>query len=58
MNKKLRSLMNYKWIYRLIPRWYKFLYSFETMLDNKDGTLHLENGYALDFKTMTIEKVN
>lgn len=58
MNKRLFNLMEYRWFYRLMPRWWKFLYSFDVMKRNKSGTLHLGNGYGLDFKNMTIKETD
>lgn len=58
LNKTLYNLMEYRWFYRLMPRWWKFLYSFDVMNRNQEGTLHLGNGYGLDFKNMTINKVD
>lgn len=56
MYKIIYKMMEYKFIYRLMPMWMKFMYSFDIMIKNKSGSLHLGNGYALNFETMTIEK--
>lgn len=55
MKKLLYKLMEYRIVYRLMPKWTKFIYCFDVMLKNKSGGLHLGNGYYLDFETMTIE---
>ena len=47
--------MDYRFIYRLMPKWTKFMYSFNIMLKNQSGSLHLGNGYSLNFEDMTIE---
>lgn len=47
--------MEYKFIYLLMPKWTKFIYCFDVMIKNKSGSLHLYNGYYLDFEAMTIE---
>lgn len=52
------ELMEYRFIYRLMPMWKKFLYSFKIMAKNKSGRLFLGNGYALNFETMTIDNVS
>lgn len=52
----LNKLMEYRFIYRLMPKWTKFIYCFNIMLKNKTGCLHLGNGYSLNFATMTIDK--
>ena len=56
MKKLLYKMMEYKFIYRLMPKWMKFIYSFDIMAKNKSGSLHLDNGYSLNFETMRIEK--
>lgn len=56
MNKFLRKMMDYRFIYRIMPMWTKFIYSFDIMAKNKTGSLHLGNGYSLNFETMTIEE--
>lgn len=55
MKKILYKLMDYRFIYRLMPKWTKFMYSFNIMLKNQSGNLHLGNGYSLNFEDMTIE---
>ena len=55
MKKILYKLMDYRFIYRLMPKWTKFMYSFNIMLKNQSGSLHLGNGYSLNFEDMTIE---
>ena len=55
MKKFLYKMMGYRFIYRLMPKWTKFIYCFDAMIKNKTGSLHLNNGYCLDFETMTIE---
>lgn len=50
----LNKLMEYRFIYRLMPKWTKFIYCFNIMLKNETGCLHLGNGYSLNFDTMTI----
>ena len=55
MKKFLYKLMDYRFIYRLMPKWTKFMYSFDIMLKNQSGSLHLGNGYSLNFESMTIE---
>lgn len=55
MKKFLYKLMDYKFIYRLMPRWTRFMYSFDIMIRNQSGSLHLGNGYSLNFEDMTIE---
>lgn len=55
MKKFLYKVMAYRFIYRLMPKWTKFIYCFNVMLNNKSGCLHLGNGYCLNFETMTIE---
>lgn len=55
MKKFVYKMMEYRGIYRLMPKWMKFIYCFDVMTRNKNGSLHLGNGYALNFKTMTIE---
>ena len=55
MKKFLYKLMEYRFIYILMPKWTKFMYSFDIMLKNQSGSLHLGNGYSLNFKDMTIE---
>lgn len=56
MSKMMRTAMEYRWFYRIMPKWYKFLYSFEIMRRNGNGCLHLGNGYCLNFETMTIDE--
>lgn len=58
MKKFLYKMMEYKFIYRLMPTWTKFIYCFDVMVKNGTGSLYLENGYCLNFETMTIEKGN
>lgn len=58
MKKFLYKMMEYRIIYWLIPKYTKFIYCFNVMLNNKSGRLHLGNGYWLDFKTMTIDGEN
>lgn len=53
----MKQLMEYNFIYRLMPKWTKFIYCFNVMLENKSGRLRLGNGYCLNFETMTIEEV-
>ena len=48
-------MMEYRFIYRLMPKWTKFIYCFDVMMKNKSGSLHLSNGYCLNFETMMIE---
>lgn len=55
MKKFLQDIMQYKFIYRIMPKWIKFMYCFDVMLKNKSGSLHLGNGYSLNFETMKIE---
>lgn len=55
MKKFLYKLMEYKFIYRLMPTWTKFMYCFDIMVKNQSGSLRLDNGYWLDFETMTID---
>jgi len=55
MKKFLYKLMEYKFIYRLMPTWTKFMYCFDIMVKNQNGSLRLDNGYWLDFETMTID---
>ena len=55
MKKFLYKMMEYKFVYRLMPKWTKFIYCFDVMMKNKSGSLHLDNGYYLDFEHMTIE---
>lgn len=55
MKKFLYKLMEYKFIYRLMPTWTKFMYCFDIMVKNHLGSLRLDNGYWLDFETMTID---
>lgn len=57
MNKKLFKLMQNRWFYRIMPKWYKFLYCFNVMTINKNGSIHLGNGYSLDFENMQINKL-
>lgn len=47
--------MEYKFIYRLMPTYTKFMYCFDIMVKNQAGSLRLDNGYWLDFETMTID---
>ena len=47
--------MECNFIYRLMPKWTKFNYSFDVMMKNRSGRLHLENGYVLNFDDMSIE---
>lgn len=56
MKKFLYKMMEYRFIYRLMPKWIKFLYCFDIMAENKKQRLHLGNGYCLNFETMTIEE--
>ena len=49
------KLMEYKFIYRLMPKWSRFIYTFNIMAKNEFGRLFLGNGYCLNFGTMTIE---
>ena len=58
MKKFLYKLMEYRFIYCLMPKWTKFIYSFNVMVKNKSGSLHLGNGYSLNFEKMTIEDEN
>lgn len=58
MKKFLYKLMDYRFIYRLMPKWMKFIYSFDIMIKNKVGSLYLDNGYWLNFETMKIEAVD
>lgn len=55
MKKFLYKLMENKFIYRLMPTWTKFMYCFDIMVKNQSGSLRLDNGYWLNFETMTIE---
>lgn len=55
MKKFLYKLMEYRFIYRLMPTWTKFMYCFDIMVGNQSGSLRLDNGYWLDFETMTID---
>lgn len=55
MKKFLYKLMEYKFIYGLMPTWTKFMYCFDIMVKNQSGSLRLDNGYWLDFETMTID---
>ena len=55
MKKFLYKMMEYKFIYRLMPKWTKFIYCFDVMMKNKSGSLYLNNGYCLNFETMMIE---
>lgn len=55
MKKFLYKLMEYKFIYRLMPTYTKFMYCFDIMVKNQAGSLRLDNGYWLDFETMTID---
>ena len=55
MKNMLNKLMEYRFIYKLMPKWTKFIYCFNVMLNNKSGCLHLGNGYSLNFETMTID---
>ena len=54
MKKFLYEAMQYRFIYRIMPRWVKFMYCFNVMVKNKSGNLHLGNGYYINFKTMKI----
>lgn len=56
MKKILKKMMEYNFFYKLMPKWTKFIYCFNIMAKNKSGSLHLDNGYSLNFETMTIEK--
>lgn len=55
MKKFLYKLMEHRFIYRLMPTWTKFMYCFDIMVNNQSGSLRLDNGYWLDFETMTID---
>lgn len=55
MKKFLYKLMEYRFIYRLMPTYTKFMYCFDVMVKNQAGSLRLDNGYWLDFETMTID---
>lgn len=55
MKKFLNKMMEYKFVYRLMPKWTKFIYCFNIMVKNKSGRLHLGNGYVLNFEAMTID---
>ena len=55
MKKFLHKMMNYYFIYWLMPKWTRFIYCFDVMVKNKSGSLHLGNGYSLNFETMTID---
>lgn len=55
MKKFLYKLMEYKFVYRLMPTWTKFMYCFDIMVKNQSGSLRLDNGYWLDFETMSID---
>lgn len=55
MKKFLYKLMGYRFIYRLMPTYTKFMYCFDVMVKNQAGSLRLDNGYWLDFETMTID---
>ena len=55
MKKILYRLMEYRFIYRLMPTYTKFMYCFDIMVKNQSGSLRLDNGYWLDFETMTID---
>ena len=55
MKEFLYKIMEYNFIYRIMPMWMKFNYCFKVMIKNKSGRLHLNNGYVLNFETMTIE---
>jgi hypothetical protein len=50
--------MEYRFIYRIMPMWKKFIYNFNIMAKNGSGSLHLGNGYCLNFDTMTIDSVS
>lgn len=54
MNKILHKLMEYRFVYRLMPKWTRFIYCFDIMTKNKYGTLHLGNGYYINFETMKV----
>ena len=54
----LYKLMDYRIIYKIMPKYMKFIYCFDTMLKNKSGCLHLGNGYELNFETMMIDCVS
>ena len=51
----LYKIMECNFIYRLMPKWTKFNYSFDVVMKNRSGRLHLENGYVLNFDDMSIE---
>ena len=55
MKKFIYKMMEYNFVYRLMPKWMKFNYCFNVMTKNRSGNLHLGNGYSLNFETMTIE---
>lgn len=55
MKKFLYKVMEYRFIYRIMPKYTKFMYCFDIMMKNKSGNLHLGNGYYLNFETMKIE---
>ena len=57
MRKILEEILGSKLVYRLITKWSRFIYSFNIMVKNKSGRIHLGNGYCLNFETMTIEEV-
>ena len=56
MSKFMNKMMEYRFVYRLMPKWTRFMYCFDILVKNKSGSLHLNNGYCLNFGTMTIEK--
>ena len=55
MKSFINKIMQYNFIYRLAPKYTRFIYSFNIMAKNKSGRLHLGNGFCLNFETMTIE---
>ena len=54
----MKKLMEYKFIYKLMPKWTKFIYCFNIMVKNESGRLFLGNGYCLNFATMAIEDIS
>jgi hypothetical protein len=52
------KLMENPFIYRLMPKWRRFIYLFNIMANNRLGCLHVTDDYYIDFETFTIERLD
>jgi hypothetical protein len=52
------KLMENPFIYRLMPKWRRFIYIFNIMANNRLGCLHVTDDCYIDFETFTIERLD